>query len=134
MVDREARRAQRVILKDPLSVSLRSIGSEVQYELTTVDISDRGFFLAFENPGRFPFSNSSIIEVWLTIDETQQVFFNGQMARIILPEDEAADVFGAGIAIKIVQITDQEQEILSTFVKQKAQEQEEFERSSQKAS
>ena len=50
MVDREARRAQRVLLKHPLSVSLRSIGSEVQYELTTTDISDRGFFLAFENP------------------------------------------------------------------------------------
>ena len=134
MVDREARRAQRVLLKHPLSVSLRSIGSEVQYELTTADISDRGFFLAFENPGRFPFSNSSIIEVWLTIDDKQQVFFNGQMARIILPEDEAASVFGTGIAIKVVQITDQEQEVLSNFVKEKADEQEESRRTSQKAS
>lgn len=136
MVDREARHAQRVCLDDPLTVSMKSIGSDVKYDLITKEVSNNGFFLAFDKPGRFPFSKSSILEVSLDFGDSQKISFNGQMARIIFPKDEAAKVFGPGIAIKIVQIAEDQQQKLDDFIKKKAQEEEleEQRRTSKKAS
>jgi hypothetical protein len=134
MIDREARRAQRINLEEPLLVSMGSIGSDVQYDLTTKDISNKGFFLSYEKPGRFPFLDSSILEVWLSLDEEQKIFFNGKMARIIMPDDEAAKVFGPGIAIQIIQISEDHQKMLDNFVNDKTHEHEEEQRTAKKAS
>ena len=67
---RENRKVQRILLEEPLRVVLCSIGAEVKYELTTRNVSNTGFFLEFESPGRFPFNQSSIMEVWMAVSYT----------------------------------------------------------------
>ena len=60
---RENRKVKRVKLEEPLKVVIGSIGGDIRYDLVTYDISDTGFFLRHQSPGRFPFSPSSILEV-----------------------------------------------------------------------
>ena len=90
----------------------------------TRDISNNGFFLDFEKPGRFPFTPSSIMEVWMAIGNDETIFFNGKMARVVYPTDEAAKVTGPGIAIRIIQIEPQEEQDLIDFISKKLDEQE----------
>ena len=114
MSARDNRRVIRVHLESPLTVIMGSIGSDVRYNLLTRDISNNGFFLDFEKPGRFPFTPSSIMEVWMELDSHQTIFFNGKMARVVYPTDDAAKISGPGIAIRIIQIEpDQEKHLLA---------------------
>lgn len=112
---RENRKVQRILLDTPLKVVLCSIGANVRYELTTRDISFTGFFLEFDSPGRFPFNQSSIMEVWLELDQKHRIFFNGKMARVVLPGSSGQ----SGIAIRIVQIDKDAENTLIQFVKDK---------------
>ncbi len=77
-----------------------SIGSQMRYELETRNLSVNGFFLAFDKPGRFPFTPSSIMEIWLELTDDETIFFNGKMARVVHKEDPAAKEDGPGIAVK----------------------------------
>lgn len=113
---RENRKNRRISLENPLKVVLCSIGAQVRYELATTNISDNGFFLEFESPGRFPFNESSILEVWLSLDEDRVVFFNGKVARIVRRGDLGHGDLGSGIAIRIVQIEPSQQELLHRFI------------------
>jgi hypothetical protein len=124
MGNREQRRQVRVILEEPLQVVLGSIGSDVRYSLTTRSVSNGGFFLDFARPGRFPFSSSSIMEIWLSLDKDKTVFFNGKMVRAIYSIEEEAKETGPGIAIRIIQIEPDQQELLTAFITQKMSEQE----------
>ena len=124
MGSRDNRRVIRVHLESPLTVTMGSIGSDVKYNLMTRDISNNGFFLGFEKPGRFPFTPSSIMEVWMAIGNDETIFFNGKMARVVYPTDEAAKVTGPGIAIRIIQIEPQEEQDLIDFISKKLDEQE----------
>ncbi|MFK7873375.1 MAG: PilZ domain-containing protein [Oligoflexales bacterium] len=101
---RENRVNHRVFLKTPIPVEIGSIGSTVRYTLETRDISDRGFFLDFERPGRFPFNPASILEVWLHLTPDEVIFFNGKMARVVYPADEKGHLTQPGIAITLVQM------------------------------
>lgn len=123
MGSRDNRRVIRVHLEYPLTVTMGSIGSDVKYNLMTRDISNNGFFLDFEKPGRFPFTPSSIMEVWMAIGKTETIFFNGKMARVVYPTDEAAKVTGPGIAIRIIQIEPEEEQGLVDFISKKLEEQ-----------
>ncbi len=116
---RENRRNLRLKLKDPLRVIMGSIGAEVRYDLQTRDISNKGFFLDFEAPGRFPFTPSSIMEVWLELEEGNSIFFNGKMARVVYPTDNAAQESGPGIAVRIVQIEREQEKALLDFIGRK---------------
>ena len=116
MGSRENRRVIRVNLKEPLTVTMGSIGSDVKYNLMSRDISNNGFFLDFEKPGRFPFTPSSIMEVWMVIGSNETIFFNGKMARVVYPTDAAASVSGPGIAIRIIQIEPDQEERLVEFI------------------
>lgn len=122
---RENRRIIRVSLDQPLKVRLGSIGSEVQYDMETRNVSYTGFFLSFEKPGRFPFTPSSIMEIWLDLADGGVVFFNGKMARIVYPDDPGANESGPGIGIRIVQIDKEHDQLLKDFIdsRQKSQDQ-----------
>ena len=124
-VSRENRRYGRVIIERGLRVSMRSIGSEASYNMETRNVSDTGFFLRFEKPGRFPFTPSSIMEVWLTLEEGSTIFFNGKMTRVVHPEEAVLLDTEPGIAIKIIQIEKEEENILREFIRKKATENEE---------
>ncbi len=113
---RENRRIARVVLDTPLHVRMRSIGAEVQYDMETYNISYTGFFLSFEKPGRFPFTPSSIMEIWMQLSNGEQIFFNGKMARIVYAEEPAALETGPGIAIRIVQMEKEHEATLKDFV------------------
>jgi len=113
---RENRKVQRIKLDLPLKVTMGSIGAEMRYELETKNLSINGFFLAFDKPGRFPFTPASIMEVWLKLDEQQTIFFNGKMARVVHPGDPAAHDTGPGIAIRIVQIDRDNETHLRDFI------------------
>lgn len=123
-VSRENRRYGRVIIEKGLRVSMRSIGSEASYNMETRNVSDTGFFLRFEKPGRFPFTPSSIMEVWLTLEEGSTIFFNGKMTRVVHPEEAVSLDTEPGIAIKIIQIEKDEENILREFIRKKATENE----------
>ena len=118
---RENRKNRRITLKTPLKVVLCSIGAQVRYELATTNISNNGFFLEFESPGRFPFNESSILEVWLSLDDETVVFFNGKVARIVRRGDLGHGDLGSGIAIRIVQIDRDQEENLLRFIKENAE-------------
>lgn len=118
-MSRENRKVKRVILNDPLKVVMCSIGAQVKYELTTRNVSYNGFFLEFDSPGRFPFTPSSIMEVWLELGEANTIFFNGKMARVVHAGDPMAKELGTGIAIKIVQIERENEVSLKNFVNDK---------------
>ena len=116
---RENRLVQRLQLDTPLRVVMGSIGANVRYDLVTKNISVNGFFLDFEKPGRFPFTPSSIMEVWMELTPETTIFFNGKMARVVLPSDPTAKENGPGIAIKIVQIDKENELILRDFIENK---------------
>ncbi|MBC7660350.1 MAG: PilZ domain-containing protein [Chitinophagaceae bacterium] len=113
---RENRKVKRVALDKPLRVIISSIGAQVRYEVSTRDISHSGFFLDFENPNRFPFNQSSILEVWAELEPGRAVFFNGKMARVVPKDNAVVHEIGAGIAIKIVQIDKENEKILFDFI------------------
>jgi hypothetical protein len=113
---KENRRVIRVPLDEPLKVVIGSIGNTVKYDLETKNISINGFFLNFDKPGRFPFTGASILEVWLELSTGQQIFFNGKLARKVMPDDPRVSETGPGIAIKIVQIDKKNEDILRNFI------------------
>lgn len=120
MEDKESRKMVRLRLSQPLSVAMSSIGSDVKYDLVTRDISNRGFFLDFDKPGRFPFTPSSIMEVWMMLDGEETIFFNGKMARVVYPGQNEGDQAEPGIAIKIIQIDAEQEARLTDFIKNAA--------------
>ena len=111
---KENRSVQRVELESALKVVMGSIGSNVKYSMSTSNISTNGFFLDFDKPGRFPFTLSSIMEVWMDLDENNKIFFNGKLARVVLPSNESDS--RPGIAIKIIQIDKENEQTLRSFV------------------
>ncbi len=106
----------RVFLEKPLQVRLASIGGLVSYQMETSDISHAGFFLDFDRPGRFPFTAESILEVWLQLPNDKAIFFNGKMARLVLPPSEGK-IAETGIAIRIIQISNENEKLLDWFIK-----------------
>ena len=122
MGNRDNRFVARIHLREALTVVMGSIGSDVRYQLKTRNISNSGFFLDFEKPGRFPFTPASIMEVWMELEEGKTIFFNGKMARVVYPQDEGAQVSGPGIAIRIVQIETEQEKRLCDFIEHKQQE------------
>ena len=122
MKSRENRKVNRVKLHDPLKVVICSIGAHVKYELTTSDVSNNGFFLSFENPGRFPFNQSSIMEIWLSLGDVGTIFFNGKVARVVQPvEDQSAANRESGIAVRIVQIDKNNEDLLKEFISERSE-------------
>ncbi|MFY7927259.1 MAG: PilZ domain-containing protein [Oligoflexus sp.] len=120
---RENRRVTRLRLPKALKVVIGSIGAQIRYEVSTRDISHTGFFLEFESPGRFPFNQSSILEVWAELEPECAIFFNGKMARVVPKENAVLAEMGAGIAIKIVLIDKENEKILQDFISRKVTEQ-----------
>lgn len=118
MLDREKRKGERLILEKKCPVVLASIGSDVRYHLETNNISSYGFFLEFENPDRFPFTKASMMEVWLDTGKEEPIFFNAKMIRIIYEKDKDASLWGVGIAIKIIQISKNNDERLRTYIEE----------------
>jgi|GEM_PF-978409 len=116
--DGKNRRVQtRVFLKEPLRVRLASIGGLVSYQMETSDVSHHGFFLDFDRPGRFPFTSESILEVWLALPGDKTIFFNGKMARLVLPPPSEGRTKETGIAVRIVQISPEDEKALDQFIK-----------------
>ncbi|MEY4630719.1 MAG: hypothetical protein RIQ81_839 [Pseudomonadota bacterium] len=113
---KENRRTARMRLKDPLQVSINSMGDMVAYETSTRNISQTGFFLQYDRPSRFPFNPASILEVRLTFPDGTSIFFNGKVARVVQPEDPASKETGPGIGIKIVQIDAKFENVLRGFL------------------
>lgn len=115
---------QRVHLDEPLNVKIASIGGNIQYNLVTNDVSYFGFFLAFDEPRRFPFQDTSILEIRLELRNREIVFFNGKIARVVLPSGSPggkADIT-PGIAIRIVQMDKDNERRLEQFLKDVAPE------------
>ncbi len=121
---RENRRVIRIHLDEPLKIILGSIGVNVRYEMLTNNISSNGFFLNFEKPGRFPFTPSSIMEVWLELGNGETIFFNGKMARVVYESDPIAVENGPGIAVRIVQIDSDNELKLTEYIDTKVDEME----------
>ena len=115
---KENRRNARFRLEASLKVVMGSMGSTVRYDLMAKDISSTGFFLAFDRPGRFPFTPSSIMEIWMEIGTGKTIFFNGKMARVVKPDDPAAQLMGPGVGIRIIQIDKENETMLKDFLEQ----------------
>lgn len=113
---KENRRTARMRLKDPLHVSINSLGDMVAYETSTRNISQTGFFLQYDRPTRFPFNPASILEVRLTLPDGVAIFFNGKVARVVQAEDPASRETGPGIGIRIVQIDAKYENVLRAFL------------------
>ncbi len=118
--NRDSRKVKRVRLERPMRVVISSIGALVRYETTARDISHTGFFLEFDSPNRFPFNQSSILEVWAELEPECAIFFNGKMARVVGKENAVVQDTEAGIAIKIVQIDRDNEKILQDFINRKS--------------
>ena len=116
MTEREKRRGERLLLEKKRSVIIAPIGSDARYRLETRNVSNQGFFLEFDNPERFPFRAASIMEVWFDIGEEKPIFFNAKMTRVIKPEDDEASFWGAGISVKIIQITQENEDRLEAYI------------------
>ncbi|MCX6127950.1 MAG: PilZ domain-containing protein [Proteobacteria bacterium] len=116
---RESRKVKRIRLERPMRVIIGSIGAHIRYETTARDISHNGFFLEFDSPARFPFNQSSILEVWAELEPDQGIFFNGKMARLVVKENAVVQDTEAGIAIKIVLIDRDNEKILMEFIDRK---------------
>ena len=116
---RDSRKVRRVRLDRPMRVVIASIGAQVRYETTARDISHTGFFLEFDSPARFPFNQSSILEVWAELEPDCAIFFNGKMARLVAKENAVVQETEAGIAIKIVLIDRDNEKILQDFISRK---------------
>lgn len=116
---RENRKMVRLILDQPLTVSISSLGADVRYELKTRNVSYTGFFLDFEKPGRFPFTAASIMEIWIDLDNGERIFFNGKMVRKVMPGDPGSEITGPGIAVRIVQMDSKTETKLKEFVDRK---------------
>lgn len=113
---KENRRTVRLRLKDPLPVTINSMGDLVSYETSTRNISQTGFFLEFDRPSRFPFNHASILEVRIQFPEAGTIFFNGKVARVVNAGDPGSNDTGSGIGIKIVQIDARFENILRAFI------------------
>ena len=113
---RENRKAGRLELEKPLKVVMGSIGAQVKYTASTRNVSYSGIFLLFDNPRRFPFTNSSILEVWVELDANDSLFFNGKLARVVHKEETNSYGFEPGIAIHIVQIDQENEKKLFHFI------------------
>ena len=103
-------------LKDPMAVTINSMGDSVAYETSTRNLSQTGFFLEFDRPSRFPFSAASILEVRLQFPDQSSIFFNGKVARVVNADDASAKETGTGIGIKIVQIDAKSENALRAFL------------------
>jgi hypothetical protein len=103
-------------LREPLAVTINSIGDLVSYETTTRNLSQTGFFLEFDRPARFPFNHASILEVRLVFPDLGTIFFNGKVARVVNAGDPGSQDTGSGIGIKIVQIDARYENTLRGFL------------------
>jgi hypothetical protein len=121
-VRRENRRVSRLKLDHPLRVVMGSIGAHVRYDMQTRNVSSSGLFLDFEKPGRFPFTASSIMEVWVELEPGKTLFFNGKMARVVYPHDPMAAETGPGVGIHIVQIDKENEASLREFIERNTRE------------
>lgn len=117
--NKEPRRNARLLLDTALHVIMGSIGSDVRYELETKDVTSKGFFIETKKTGRFPFTASSIIEIWLEIAPGSVIFFNGKISRVILPEEAESIGEPAGIGFRVIQIEPEEEKKLSEFLHKK---------------
>jgi hypothetical protein len=111
---RDQRRESRLKIDEGYKVVIGSIGSDVRYDLSTKDFSVAGLYVDFEDPRRFPFTTSSIMEIWIELAPDRAVFFNGKVARINYEPDNDEGK-GPGIAIRIVQIDSEQQDLLSNY-------------------
>lgn len=116
MVERENRRGERILLKEKRPVVIAPIGSDIRYRLETRNVSDKGLFLEHENPERFPFTNSSLMEIWFDAGGEALICFIAKMMRQVGKSDEKASLWGTGIAIKIIQIAKEDEERLGAFL------------------
>jgi len=126
-MSKEPRRNARLLMDKALHIIMGSIGSDVRYDLETKDVTSKGFFLESKTPGRFPFTTSSIVEVWLEIEPGNTVFFNGKISRILLPEEAESLGEPSGIAIRVIQIEPEEEKKFGDFLNKKLDQMEEAE-------
>ena len=130
---RENRKMVRLILDQPLSVSISSLGADVRYDLQTRNVSYTGFFLDFEKPGRFPFTTASIMEIWLELEAGNRIFFNGKMVRRVMPGEPGSEITGPGIAVRIIQMDSKTEHQLKEFIDRKVSERQALSQSNKSA-
>lgn len=124
MVSKERRKFDRVTLETKNKASITSLGSTLHYSLETLNISKRGLYFSCKNPERFPFSTSSIMEVSLDIGDGKKIFFNAKPVRFYSPLDNEASLWGPGLAVRIIQISKEEDLKLDLFLEKIAKQQE----------
>ena len=112
---KENRKRHRLRLNKPLRVLVSSLGSDVQYDLVTHDLSLGGFFLDFESPMKFPFLSSSILEVCIVLDNHEDIYFLGKIARVVYANDTEANQ-RKGIAVSIILIENTFKDYLKKFI------------------
>jgi hypothetical protein len=130
---RENRKMVRLILDQPLSVSISSLGADVRYDLQTRNVSYTGFFLDFEKPGRFPFTAASIMEIWIELEAGNRIFFNGKMVRRVMPGEPGSEITGPGIAVRIIQMDSKTEHQLKEFIDRKVSERQALSQSNKSA-
>lgn len=130
---RENRKMVRLILDQPLSVSISSLGADVRYDLQTRNVSYTGFFLDFEKPGRFPFTTASIMEIWIELEAGNRIFFNGKMVRRVMPGEPGSEITGPGIAVRIIQMDSKTEHQLKEFIDRKVSERQALSQSNKSA-
>jgi hypothetical protein len=123
----------RLILDQPLSVSISSLGADVRYDLQTRNVSYTGFFLDFEKPGRFPFTAASIMEIWIELEAGNRIFFNGKMVRRVMPGEPGSEITGPGIAVRIIQMDSKTEHQLKEFIDRKVSERQALSQSNKSA-
>jgi len=77
----EKRKLPRIEVHQSLRVYVKSIGSNVEYELQADNISSRGINLVGRQSISYPFNSSTLLDVWVQIKDKQNsvIYFTGKI-------------------------------------------------------
>ncbi len=124
----EKRKLLRVEVQQPLRVYVRSIGSNVEYEFKSDNLSPQGINLIGRQSISYPFNSSTLLDVWVQIKDKQNsvIYFTAKIIRTHKKQGKL--IFGLRIVqisneseLKLIQyITDHHTQNFSSSPKQKS--------------
>lgn len=115
MSSSEKRRMIRIQVKRQLRAYIKSVGSHVKHEFETIDVSVNGLLLHSPRTRRYPFSEATLLEVWLQLDDEDKtvIFFNAKVARSF---EDKKDDGRLNFGLRIIQIEKGQEERLVRYI------------------
>ncbi len=108
----DKRQAIRLIVRKSLRVYIRSIGSNVKYELFSKNISHKGIGLESFVERKYPFDLNTLLDVWLQLDDQDNTVVSF-CAKIVRSQDsDGKQSYG----LSICQINDDQETKLHEYI------------------